>query len=1054
MGPNLSAWALSSRSFVLFLMAVAVVAGVVSFGRLGRGEDPAFTFRTMVVSAGWPGATLDETLSQVTERLERRLQEVPDLDFMRSQTTAGRTVIFVNLLGSAGPDAVSEAWYQVRKKIGDIRGTLPAGVVGPGFNDEFGDTFGVIYGFTAADGFTHRELRDAVEDARSRLLTVPDVSKIELIGTQDERIFLEFSPEALAGLGLDRGALVAALAAQNVVLPAGVVQTGAEALSVRVSGSFRSEDDLREVTFAVGGRMVRLADIAEVRRGVVDPPQPIFRVNGRQAIGLAIAMRDGGDVLALGENVRAAMAGITADLPIGIEPTLVSDQPAIVDEAIGDFMESLWQAIVIILGCSLLALGLRAGAVVALAIPLVLAVTLAVMLTAGIDLHRISLGALIIALALMVDDAMTMTDSMLRRAALGETLPQAAAGSYASLSAPMLVGTLVTIAGFLPIGFAASSAGEYTFSIFAVVGIALLVSWLVAVLFAPLIALAVLPKGAPKTDGPPREGAVLRGYKALLRAALTARWVTILVAAGLFAAALFAVRFVPQQFFPSSDRLELVVEMRLPQNASVQATEDLTARLDAILAADPDVERFSTYVGRGAIRFYLPLNAQLANPFLSETVVIARDLDARRRLEARLYDTIRERFPSVVSRISPLELGPPVGWPVQYRVTGPDLEGVRTQALRLAEVVAADVGARDVNFDWMEAARELRIRVDQEQARLLGLSSAAVAQSLASAASGAVVTQVRDDIYLVDVVARANDAERLSIDTLRNLQVPVAGGRAVSLSAFATFEYGQEQPIVWRRDRVPTLTVQADVVPGTLPDEVTTRLAPAVAAFAAGLPRGYRVETGGVVEESARSRASVLAVVPVMLLITLTLLMAQLRSFRRLAVVLAVIPLGLIGVVAALLLSGRPMGFVALLGILSLLGMIAKNAVILIDQIEIERAAGRPVREAVVEAAASRMRPIVLTAVSTVLGMIPIAFTVFWGPMAFAIMGGLLAATLLTLVFLPAMYLVWFGRSDRPPAEAPPAEPAGWTAPPPPREDGSGEPRAIRTPQPVGAGEA
>ena len=1011
-GFNLSAWALTHRSFVLFLMAVAVGAGAIAFGRLGRGEDPAFTFRTMVVSASWPGATLEETLNQVTERLERTLQEVPNIDFLRSQTTAGRVIIFVTLLGSTSPRDVPDAWYQTRKKIGDIRHTLPPGVVGPFFNDEFGDTVGIIYGFTA-DGFTHRELRDYVEGVRSRLLRVPDVSKIELIGTQDERIYIEFSSDTLSGLGLDRAALIAALQAQNLVRPAGAVETGQETLSVRVTGAFGSEQDIRDVTFAVGGRMIRLADIAEVRRATADPPQPMFRVNGEPAIGLAVAMRDGGDVLALGRNIHAAVAELTADLPVGIEARLVSDQPTIVDEAIGDFTASLWQAIVIILACSLLALGLRAGAVVALSIPLVLAIVFAVMLVAGIDLHRISLGALIIALALMVDDAMTMTDAMLRRRAAGDSLQEGAAYAYRTLALPMLTGTLVTIAGFLPIGFARSAAGEYTFSIFAVVGIALIVSWLVAVVFAPLLGLAVLPRqvkaAAPGQGG---EGAVMRVYRRLLDAALRARWVTILVALGLFVAAVFALRLVPQQFFPSSDRLELTVELRLPQSASIQAMEAAAMRLDEILAADPDVERFSTYVGRGAVRFYLPLNVQLPNAFLAESVVIARDLPARKRLEERLHRTLQEEFPAAVGRVAPLELGPPVGWPVQYRIIGPDLDVVRGLALRLASVVAADPGVRDVNFDWMEPARQLRIHVDQEQARLLGLSSGAIASALASTATGASVTQLRDDIYLVDVVARATEAERVSIDSLRNLQVPIPGGRSVALSAFATFGYGQEQPLVWRRDRMPALTVQADVVPGTLPDVVMARLGPAVAALAAELPRGYRVEAGGIVEEGAKSRASVFAVVPVMLLVTLTLLMAQLQSFQRVAIVLSVVPLGLIGAVGALLAFGRPLGFVAILGILSLLGMVAKNAVILLGQIEIERAAGLPVREAVAEAAVSRFRPIVLTAVSTVLGMIPIAFTVFWGPMALAIMGGLLAATLLTLVFLPAVYFAWFGRAQ------------------------------------------
>ncbi|MCB4824791.1 efflux RND transporter permease subunit [Roseicella aerolata] len=1007
-GPNLSAIALSRRSLVVYFMIVAVIAGGLAFFRLGRNEDPAFTFRTMVVQAGWPGASVEETLLQVTERLERTLQEAPNIDTLRSYTVAGQATIFVDLKGSTPPAEVTESWYQVRKRVADMRHTLPQGVIGPGFNDDFGDTFGIIYGFTA-DGFSQRELRDHVEAVRSRLLRVPDVSKIEIIGAQDEVIFLEFSTERLAGLGLNYPALVAALQAQNLVRPAGLVQTGQERLSIRVSGAFGTEADILSVNFSAGGRMIRLGDIAEVRRGTADPPQPLFRVNGEPAIGLGIAMRDGGDILALGANVRREMAAITAGLPVGIEPVLVADQAVTVDTAIGEFTESLWQAILIIIVCSFLSLGVRPGAVVALSIPLTLSVVFPLMALAGIDLQRISLGALIIALALLVDDAMTTIDAMMRRLAAGDSKVQAGSFAYRALAAPMLSGTLVTIAGFVPIGFAASSAGEYTFSIFAVVGITLLVSWLVAVLFAPLLGVAILKAPARTRAEPEKPGLMLRAYTGLLLGAMRARWLTIALTVAAFVVALWAVRFVPQQFFPSSDRPELLVDLTLPQNASIHASEAAMQRLDAALAEDPDVARWSAYVGRGAIRFYLPLNAQLPNPFFAQAVVVAKDLEARQRLQPRLEVLLAEEFPESVSRVYPLELGPPVGWPLQYRVTGPEVETVRDIAFRVAQVMAGDPGAQHVHFDWMEPARQLRVRVDQDQARQLGLSSASLAAAMNAAITGTAVTQVRDDIYLVDVVARATAEQRLSIDTLRSLQVPVAGGRTVALGTLASFEYEQEFPLIWRRDRVPTLTVRADVRPGVLPEAVVDRLAGPVAAIGATLPQGFTVELGGIAEESAASRASVLAVVPLMLVIMLTVLMVQLQSFQRLGLVIAVLPLGVIGVVGALLLFGRPLGFVAILGVLALLGMIAKNAVILLVQIEADRAAGLAVWDAVVAAASSRFRPMMLTAISTVFGMIPIAPTVFWGPMAFAIMGGLLVATLLTLVFLPTLYVTWFG---------------------------------------------
>ena len=1006
---NLSEWALKNRSLTVYLMIMAVLAGLFAFVKLGRNEDPSFVIKTMVVQAAWPGASVDDMLKQVTERLERTLQETPKLDFLRSFTRAGVTTIFVNLKDNTSAREIPDIWYHVRKSIGDMRHTLPAGVVGPGFNDEFGDTFGIIYGFTA-DGFTHRELRDYVEDVRSKQLHVPDVSKIEILGAQDEKIFVEFSIEELAQLGIDRSALVAALQAQNVVQPAGAIQTGNETLSLRVSGAFRSEQDLANVNFAVGGRMLRLSDIAQIRRGFADPPQPLFRVNGQPAIGLAVAMREGGDILALGRNIKRALAEATADLPVGIEPLLVADQAATVETAISEFMTSLWQAVAIILVASFISLGIRPGLVIALAIPLTLVVVFSVMQMSNIDMQRISLGALIIALALMVDDAMTTTDAMLTRLAEGDDKVRAATFAFRTYAFAMLAGTLVTIAGFVPVGFAASGAGEYTFSLFAVVTIALIASWFVAVLFTPLLGVAILtPPRAAKSSEP---GWVFRTYRSFLTAALRVKWLTLGLTLAMFVASIFAIRLIPNQFFPSSDRPELLVDMTLPQNASIFASETIARRIDDVLKGDPDVSRWSTNVGRGAIRFYLPLNVQLPNNFFSQAVVVAKDVPARERLRAKLEKVLAEEFPSLVSRVSTLELGPPVGWPVQYRVSGPDISEVRTIALKLAQAVATNPQVVHVNFDWFEPARQVRIQIDQNEARLLGLSSQALASVLNTVISGSPITQVRDDIYLVDVVIRANDEQRVSLDTLRSIQVPLPSGRTVPLSQFATFTYDQEQPLVWRRDRIPTLTVQADVRPGILPETVVDALAPSIAELSKTLPRPYQVVVGGVVEDSAKAQASVIAVVPAMLLIMFTVLMVQLRSFARLLIVLSVGPLGLIGVVGALLLSGKPLGFVAILGILALLGMITKNAVILIGQIEAERSEGKNVWQATVDASSTRFRPIMLTAISTVLGMIPIAPTVFWGPMAFAIMGGLLVGTILTLVFLPTLYVAWFGGKE------------------------------------------
>ena len=1002
-GPNLSEWALKHRSFTIFLMMVVTVAGLTSYFRLGRNEDPAFTFRTMVVQAAWPGATLDDTLSQVTERLERKLQEIKSLDFLRSYTTPGRTTIFVNLKGSTRPADVPDIWYQVRKSIGDIRHTLPAGVVGPGFNDEFGDTYGLIYGFTA-QGFTHRELRDYVEDIRSRLLHVPDVSSIEILGAQDEQIFAEFSTQQLAGLGIDRAALIAALQAQNAVSPSGSLQTGDEKLLLQVSGAFRSEQDILAVNFLSNGRLIRLRDIAQVRRSYADPPQPMFRVNGQPAIGLAIAMSEGGDILALGRNIKAEIHDAIADLPLGIEPTLVSDQPAVVRTAIGEFMTSLWQAIAIIMAVSFVTLGIRAGAIVALSIPLTMAIIFPIMEWLGIDLQRISLGALIIALGLLVDDAMTTIDVMTSRLAQGDSKEHAATFAYQTLAFPMLTGSFVTAAGFVPIGFARSAAGEYTFSIFAVVTIALIVSWFVAVLFAPLLGVVLLAK----PGGTAEPGVVVRIFRSLLVGAMRMRWLTIVATVACFVIALLALPYVPRQFFPASDRPELVVDLALPQNASIYATDQAASRLDALLKGDPDVARWSTYVGRGAIRFYLPLDVQLPRDSLAQAVVVAKDVAARKRLQSKLEQSLAEQMPGVVARISPLELGPPVGWPVQYRVQGPDIAQVRSIALRVAQVLGGNGQVKDVNFDWIEPSRKVRISIDQDQARLLGLSSRALAEVLNAVMTGTPITQVRDNIYLVDVIARAQDEQRISLSTLQGLQLPLPNGRTVPLSQVASFDFVQEYPLVWRRQRVPTLTVQADVASGTTPEAAVQALAPEIATLSKDLPKGYRIDVGGTVEESAQSQASVFDKVPLMLLLMVVFLMAQLHSFSRLALVLSVVPMGLIGIVIALLVFGQPLGFVAILGILALFGMIARNAVILIEQIETERAQRPQIWDAVVEATLSRFRPIMLTAISTVLGFIPIAPTVFWGPMAFAIMGGLFVATILTLIVLPALYVAWF----------------------------------------------
>ena len=1003
---NLSRWALEHKSLVVYLMLIVALAGLMQYGNLGREEDPPFTIKTMVVKTLWPGGTTLETVQQVTDRIEKKLEELPALDYLKSYSKPGESVVFVTLKDSVRASDVPDLWYQARKKVGDIKQTLPQGVQGPFFNDEFGDTYSLIFALTS-DGFSHRELRDNAERLRGELLSVPDVAKIDLIGTQDEKIYLEFSTQQLAAMGLDISHLIATLQAQNVIQPSGTVDAGAEKIAIRVSGQFTSEESLNTINFRANGRFFRLSDIAKVRRAYVDPQQPMFRFNGTPAIGLAISMAKSGNVLAFGEHMKERLAKLTAALPVGIESHLVADQPQVVEEAVGDFVKTLIEAVAIVLGVSFLALGWRPGIVVAIAIPLVLAITFVVMKLTGISLQRISLGALIIGLGLLVDDAMIAVETMITKLEEGCDKITAATFAYTSTAFPMLTGTLVTVAGFIPVGFAASGAGEYCFTLFAVVGVALIASWVVAVLFTPLTGVFIL---SDKLKGHGHETSRFqRVFRTVLDRLLRMKYAVIAATAGLFVAALLGMQLVQQQFFPSSDRPELLVDVTLPQGSAINATRKVVDDLEAILKKDPEIEHWSFYIGSGAIRFYLPLDQQLANDFFAQAVVVTKDFKVRSGVQQRILAALqRPEFQQVLARVSPLELGPPVGWSLKFRISGPDPTKVRELAHEFASVLGSTPNARNVNFDWNEPSKVVRVEVDQDRARALGISSQALSQTINAVLSGTSVTQLRDSIYLVDIVARAIPEERAKLETLRSLMLDMPGGKSVPLEQVAKLSYALEPPLVWRRQRLPTVTVQADTVPGVEAATVVRSLAAEMSQFTAKLPPGYSVVIGGTVEDSAKAEASVFAVFPLMLLVMITILMVQLQSFQRLFLVLATAPLALIGVAAALLLSGAPMGFVAILGIVSLVGMVIRNSVILIDQIDTEIANGKPAWDAVIAATQHRLRPILLTAAAAILGMIPIAPTVFWGPMAYAVMGGLVVATLLTLVFLPALYVAWF----------------------------------------------
>ncbi|MBY3298602.1 efflux RND transporter permease subunit [Rhizobium laguerreae] len=1003
---NLSDWALEHRSLVWYFMIVFILAGAFSYVKLGREEDPNFTIKTMVITAQWPGASAEEVTRQVTDRIEKKLQELESLDYTKSETVAGQTTVFVELLPTTKARDVAPTWLRIRNMIADIKGDFPTGVVGPFFNDRFGDVFGNIYAFTS-DGLTQRQLRDLVENARSEVLTVPNVGKVDVVGAQDEAIYLEFSTRQIAALGIDQQSVIQTLQAQNAVTQSGFVDAGPERIALRVSGQFTSEESLRSINLRINDRFFPLTDVATIKRGYVDPPSALFRFNGQPAIGLAIGMKQGANLLEFGEGLDAQMKRVVADLPIGVDVHRVSNQPAVVDEAVSGFTRALFEAIVIVLIISFISLGLRAGMVVAISIPLVLAITFVVMEYSGISLQRISLGALIIALGLLVDDAMIAVEMMVARLEAGDDLRKAATHVYTSTAFPMLTGTLVTVAGFIPVGLNNSAAGEFTFTLFVVIAVSLIVSWVVAVLFTPLLGVTILPKTMKSHHE--KKGRFASVFSWLLGLAMRWRWVTILLTVGVFGLSIGGMGLVQQQFFPSSDRTELIIDWNLPHNSSIAETNRQMARFEKEMLADnKDIDHWTTYVGQGAPRFILSFDVQTPNVSFGQTIIVTKGLDVRDKVRTELQDYLTKTFPGTDAFVKLLDIGPPVGKPVQYRVSGPDIQKVRDLSQKFAGVIGSHPLLANMVLDWNEPSRVVKVDVLQDKARQLGVSSEDIATALNGIVEGSTATQVRDDIYLVNVIGRARASERDSIQTLQNLQLSTSNGKVVPLSAVANFRYELEQPTIWRRDRQPTITIKAAVVGPTQPATVVEQLKPKVEEFQKGLPVGYKVEVGGAVESSADSQGPIVAVAPLMLFAMATILMIQLQSFSRLFLVFAVAPTALIGVVAALLLSNAPMGFVAILGVLALIGILIRNSVILVVQIEHLRSEGMAAWQAVIEATEHRMRPIMLTAAAATLALIPISREIFWGPMAYAMMGGIVVGTALTLLFLPALYVAWF----------------------------------------------
>ena len=1030
---NLSAWALDHQPLLRYLMAVLLIGGAFAFTALGQDEDPPFTFRAMVVRAYWPGATAQQMAEQVTDKIEKKLQETPYLDKVRSYSKPGETLVFVLLKDSSPPREIPNVWYQVRKKIGDIRGQLPAGLQGPFFNDEFGDVYGVMFAFST-DGYTYRELKDYVERARQDLLRVPNVAKVDLFGVQDEKIYIEISHRRLAQLGLDIGQLAQQLNAQNAVEGAGVVVLPTDNVQVRITGEFRAVEDLRQLPIRANGLTYRLGDVATVTRGYIDPPRDKMRAGrrgeaGHEVIGLGVSMAKGGDIIELGKALAEAERRIEAKLPIGVDMAKVADQPRAVSTSVNEFLRVLAEALVIVLAVSFISLGLhtrplridmRPGLVVLLTIPLVLAITFLGMWVLGINLHKISLGALIIALGLLVDDAIIAVEMMVRKMEEGYDRAAAVTFMYESTAFPMLTGTLITAAGFLPIALAQSAAGEYTFSIFGVTALALVISWFVAVLFVPILGVWLLRSPPKAVDGQPHElfnSPFYARFRRLVDWCVDWRKTVIAITVASLALGIVGFRFVEQQFFPDSVRVELVVNLWLPEGSSLEATELETKKFENWLAQQPEVDHWVSYVGTGAPRFYLPQDQQFNNSNLAEIIVTPRSLAERNRLRPRMIELFRNDFPNLRGRVKLLPNGPPVPYPVQFRVQGTDVATVRSIADQVKEIVRANPNTLGVNDNWNEQVKSLKLTLDQDKARALGVSSQALARAAQTILSGTTVAQFREGNELVDIVMRQPYEERAVMSRLADANIPTASGRSVPLSQLVKVELGWEPGIVWRENRDYTITVQSEVKDGVQGPTVTAQINPQLATLRAGLPPGYSIDVAGAAEESAKAGRSIAVNVPLMLFIVFTLLMLQLHSFSRSLLVFLTGPLGFIGAAATLLVFRAPFGFVAQLGVLALLGMIIRNSVILVDQIERDRAEGVPAWEAIVEAAVRRFRPIMLTAAAAVLAMIPLSRSVFWGPMAVAIMGGLVVATALTLLFLPALYAAAF-RVRRPPEDA------------------------------------
>ncbi|HGW3736670.1 efflux RND transporter permease subunit [Acinetobacter baumannii] len=1032
---NLSEWALNNKGIVLYFMLLLGIIGAISYSKLSQSEDPPFTFKVMVVQTYWPGATAKEVSTLVTDRIEKELMTTGQYDKIMAYSRPGESMVTFVAKDSLTSAQIPDVWYNVRKKVNDIRHELPSGVQGPFFNDEFGDTFGNIYVLTGKD-FDYALLKEYADRLQLQLQRVKDVGKVELIGLQDQKIWIEISNTKAVQLGIPVSAIQEALQKQNSMASAGFFETGTDRIQIRVSGQLQSVDDIKKMPLLVGDKTIQLGDVADVYRGFSQPAQPRMRFMGDNGIGIAVSMRKGGDIIALGKNLETEFAQLQKTLPLGMKLQKVSDQPVAVQRSIHEFVKVLAEAVIIVLLVSFFSLGFRTGLVVAFSIPLVLAMTFAGMNLFDVGLHKISLGALILALGLLVDDAIIAVEMMAIKMEQGYSRIKAAGFAWKTTAFPMLTGTLITAAGFLPIATAQSSTGEYTRSIFQVVTIALLVSWVAAVLFVPYLGEKLLPdftktghqapwyvslwaritkKPQPQTVAisqdhhyDPYQSSFYLRFRKMVEFCVTYRKTVIAATVGIFVLSVLMFKMVPQQFFPPSNRAEILVDLKLEEGASLTATEQAVKKVEQFLSKQKGIDNYVAYVGTGSPRFYLPLDQQLPQASFAQFVVLASSLDDRDEIRRSLETQIKQLLPQVRTRVSLLENGPPVGYPLQYRVSGEDLNLVRKEAQQVARVIGENPNTTNVHLDWGEPSKIISIQIDQDRARQMGVSSLDLANFLNASITGSAIEQYREKRELIEIRLRGDKAERVEVASLASLAVPTANGTTVPLAQIAKIEYKFEDGLIWHRNRLPTITVRADIRTNLQPATVVGELAESMDKLRAELPSGYLIEVGGTVEESARGQSSVNAGMPLFLAVVMTLLMIQLKSLSRATIVFLTAPLGLIGVVLFLLLFNKPFGFVAMLGTIALSGMIMRNSLILIDQIEQDRQAGHPTWEAIIDATVRRFRPIILTALAAVLAMIPLSRSIFFGPMAVAIMGGLIVATLLTLFFLPALYAAWF----------------------------------------------